>query len=262
MNISSILDYLSKESIPNDNNTGFMSRSIEIKPMQNNEVQMVIVDTKKKDCKLKLSKFYIKKEERLVKNDEKTFYFASLDKRFIPNDMTKLAFNYKSQIGFTRCSKGYIEFTLVNGPKYNIDARGCGIGTIFASLCMTDSDVNMLPGDKIMEEFSSDLKTAKTIKTGCSKFLGLLMISTDISGPYKNFNAALKNGYNKFLIRNKKEKYIWMDTEKAKECFNDETGDFGDGITGLGNYWWFCEAVPGKFPNFPSLNVCSDKPKF
>ena len=237
-----------------------MSRSIEIKPMQANEVQMVMVDPKKKDCKLKLSKYYIKKEERLTKDGEKTFYFASLDKRYIPNDMDKLAFNYKSQIGFTRCSKGYIEFTLVNGPKYNIDGRNCGIGTIFATLCMTDSDVNMLPGDKINEEFSGDLRTAKTIKKGCSKFLGLLMMSTDLGGPYKNFNAALKNGYNKFLIKNKKEKYVWMDTEKAKECFNDETGDFGDGITGIGNYWWFCEAVPGKFPKFPSLNVCADKP--
>ena len=151
--------------------------------------------------------------------------------------------------------------TGVNGPDYDIDARNCGIGTVFASLCMTDPELNLMPRERIDNLFRKDLLTAKTIKKGCSKFIGLLMMSTDAGGPYKNFNAALKNGYNKFLIKTKKQKYLWMDTVRAKKCYDHDTGDFGDKIEGWGNSWWFCEEIPGKFPKFSSLNICADKPK-
>ena len=47
-----------------------------------------------------------------------------------------------------------------------------------------------------------------------------------------------------------------MDTEKAKKCYNDETGKIGNGITGYKKNWWFCESIPGKFPKFASIDRC------
>ena len=54
-------------------------------------------------------------------------------------------------------------------------------------------------------------------------------------------------------------KYLWMDTERAKKCYDATTGKIGEGITGYDQDWWFCETIPGKFPKFPSLNICGDK---
>ena len=237
--------------------------------MNMNEIRKFEVDPSKKDCKIPVNPFlngaeyYVRKELR----DENTFFFASMDERYIVDNNDLESQRYRFQIGFTNCSRGVIELTMVNGPIHKINARNCGLGTVFASLCMSDPDLDMLPIQRIDEEFSDDARTAKIIKKSCSKFMGLLMLSNDLGGPYKNFNAALKNGYNKFLIKTKniigkKERYHWMDTVRAKECYNDDTGNFGDGIEGYANNWWFCKEIPGKFPKFPSLNICGDKPKF
>ena len=242
-------------SLQNESYYRFTSRTNDIKPMRANEVQMVMLDSSKAGCKIKLSKYYIKKEVR----NKDTYFFASLDKTFIRTKNPELIKNYRSQIGYTLCTPGYIEVARVNGQEQDIDARNCGIGTIFATLCMIDPDLNMLPNLRIDVEFYDDPRTAKIIKKSCRKFLGMHMVAETVAGPYMNFNAALKTGYNKFLIKTEKDVNLWLDTESVKYCYDPKTGMIGDGIQGLGNNWWFCEEIPGKLPKFPSLKICHDR---
>ena len=44
-----------------------------------------------------------------------------------------------------------------------------------------------------------------------------------------------------------KGKNVWMDTERAKDCYDVTTGNIGKGIKGYDNNWWFCETIPEKF---------------
>ena len=169
---------------------------------------------------------------------------------------------YALQLGFVMCHKGYLDQTTVYDmavtPVGILDARNCGMGTVLTSLCMIDPELDMLPTNEILEYFEADRKTATTIKQGCQKFVGLHMVADPKTGAYKNFNAALNNGYNKMLFKTNKGAYRWYDTTKAKECYNHETGMIGDDIN-FGIHWWFCEEIPGKFPKFPSLKKCGDK---
>ena len=229
-------------------------------PMKIGEIKMFEVDPKKKDCKLNPDGVYYVKKEFVW---GLTFFFASLDKEFKLNEevteITKIKDRYISQAGYTDCRPGYIDYTeTYDGTRGTPDIRNCGVGTVFATLCMVDPELNMLPSNRIDEEFKDEFRTAKIIKKGCGKFLGLLMLSVDVGGPYKNFNAALKTGLNKFLIPNNKDEYVWMDTERAKSCYDPKTKTIGpEKIAVFGKNWWFCEEIKRGIPNFPNLKRCN-----
>merc|ERR1712198_744123 len=96
----------------------------------------------------------------------------------------------------------------------------------------------------------SDVKELKTNE-------GLEMWSEDVGGPYKNFNAAINTGLNKFLIPNNKDKYVWMDTERARSCYDPKTKTIGpEKLAVFGKRWWFCDEIKGSFPKFPNLKRC------
>ena len=225
--------------------------------MKNDEIQKIKVDASKKSCKLKPGEYYIKKGVSALRPG-KSFFFASKDQKFkhksgaSPTDWMN---QYENQIGYSFCSKGWIGKVEVNDAK-DLDARNCGMGTVFTILCMIDSELNNFPSANIDFEFGDDPDTAKVIKEGCRKLLGLLMEADPLTGAYGYFNAALKTSYNKFLIKTDKGKNLWMDTEKAKECYDDKTGKIGEGITGYSRDWWFCEEIPGEFPKLPSPDLC------
>ena len=242
--------------------------------MNYGEIQSIKVDIAKKECKLNLEEYYIRKDVRTLLPG-KAFFFASTHEEFVPNDDVNpiphdsidsdqfiqiMENQFENQIGFAMCTNGWIDKVRVKSEQ-NLDARNCGIGTVFTTLCMIDPALHLLPNFRIDSEFNDDFHTAKTIKKGCRRFMGLLMAADPLTGAYGYFNAALKNGYNKLLIKTDKEKYQWMDTEKAKKCYNDMTGKIGNGITGYKKNWWFCESIPGKFPKFASIDRCL-KPKF
>ena len=225
--------------------------------MKYDEIQSIKVDVAKKECKLKPGEYYIKKDVRTLLPG-KAFFFASKHKEFVPNDDANpldWINQFKNQIGFAMCSNGWIDAVRVKDEK-DLDARNCGMSTVFTTLCMIDSELHMLPNSKIDSEFTGDFHTAKTIKKGCRKFIGLYMVADPLTGAYGYFNAAMKNGYNKLLIKTDKEKYQWMDTEKAKKCYDDKTSKIGNGITGYEKNWWFCEEISGKFPKFASIDRC------
>ena len=227
-------------------------------PMKMGEIKMFEVSPSKKDCKLNPDGVYYVKKESV---GEKIYFFASIDKRFVHNpdftaDLIKKRYLY--QAGYTTCSPGYIDYTeTYEGTNGNPDIRNCGVGTVFATLCMVDPELNMLPSNRIDEEFKNEPSTARIIKKGCEKFLGLLMMSQDVGAPYKNFNAALNTGLNKFLIRNNKDEYVWMDTERAKSCYDPKTKTIGPEKTEVANKeWWFCDEIKGSIPRFPNLKRC------
>ena len=236
------------------------SRFNDLGPMKMGEIKMFKIDPSKRDCKLNPDGvYYIKKES--VK--QKTYFFASVAKQFVLNpDITAdlIESRYLSQAGYTTCSPGYISYTeTYDGTDGRVDVRNCGVGTVFATLCMVDPELNMLPSNQIDEEFKNQLKLARIIKKGCEKFLGLWMISEDVSGPYANFNAALKTGLNKFLIPNKKGRYVWMNTERARSCYDPETKTIGpEKIEVDAKEWWFCDEIKGSFPKFPNLDQCKN----
>ena len=256
--------------ITDENYNEFLTRSdrseqgrSDIKPMKYDDIRMFKVDNSKTKCKLKPGEYFIKKQMHYLRPG-KTMFFASKDKAFDVNPNNEkhdLKKYYKNQLGFSSCSKGWIGLVEVNGPETDIDARQCGIGTVLVSLCMNDPELNMLAAAKVEWEFKDDFHTVKAIIKGCRKFLGLMNQADPPSGARMNFKAAKTTGFNKFLIKNEKEKYVWMDTERAEKCYNDLTGEIGKEISGLVNDWWFCEEIPGKFPKFPNLNPCGDKPK-
>ena len=83
------------------------------------------------------------------------------------------------------------------------------------------------------------------------------MMSENVSAPYKNFNAALNTGLNKFLIQNNKNEYVWMNTERASGCYDPETKTIGpEKIAVAEKDWWFCDEIKGSFPKFPNLDKC------
>ena len=227
-------------------------------PMKMGEIKMFKVDPSKKDCKLNPNGVYYVKKESV---GQSSFFFASLDKEFKLNEEVTLypiKDRYISQAGYTDCSPGYIDYTeTYDGTRGTPDIRNCGVGTVFATLCMVDPELNILPSNRIDEEFKDEPSTARIIKKGCSKFLGLQMWSEDVGGPYKNFNAAINTGLNKFLIPNNKDKYVWMDTERARSCYDPKTKTIGpEKIAVFGKRWWFCDEIKGSFPKFPNLKRC------
>ena len=198
-------------------------------PMKIGEIKMFKIDPSKIDCKLNPNGVYYVKKEFVW---GLTFFFASLDKEFKLNkevtEKDRIKDRYISQAGYTDCRPGYIDYTeTYDGTRGTPDIRKCGVGTVFATLCMVDPELNMLPSNGIDEEFKDEPSTARIIKKGCRKFIGLLMWSENVGGPYKNFNAALNTGLNKFLIPNNKDKYVWMDTERARSCYDPNTKTIG-----------------------------------
>ena len=51
---------------------------------------------------------------------------------------------FENQIGFAMCSNGWIDKVRVKSEP-DLDARNCGIGTVFTTLCMIDPELHMLP---------------------------------------------------------------------------------------------------------------------
>ena len=120
------------------------------------EIKMFKIDPSKKDCKLNPDGVYYVKKESV---GQKTYFFASVDKRFVHNpDITAdlIKNRYISQAGYTACRPGYISYTeTYDGTDGRVDVRNCGVGTVFATLCMVDPELNMLPSNRIDEEFKN-----------------------------------------------------------------------------------------------------------
>ena len=244
--------------------------------MNVNEIQMIMVDPTKTNCKLGLGRFWVRKEfdnERYRRLEDTMFYFTSTIPRFVRNsaDVINKGFpwmnQFRNQLGYIMCRRGYIDSVHVFGPENGLvmNARNCGMGTALTSLCLIDPDLDAPPTQAILEYFKGHKRTLKAITRGCRKFVGLQMKADPLSGAYAYFNAALDNGYNKMVILTDKgtfedKRFRWYDTEKAKECYDDKTGKIGIDNSFSKN-WWFCVERPGKLPKFPGLNPCGDKPK-
>ena len=245
-------------------------------PMDTSEIREIEIEATRTDCKLDPKKYYVKKtrstdeeessstEEDSQPGEENTavYFFAALSPEFIK--VSKLletpSNHYEQQAGYIFCSKGYIEDVRVYGDGDPIDARNCGMGTVLSSLCMNDGELNLMSASKIDKKFRNNNKVASTVKKGCKKFIGLTMVAIPPKGAYAYFSAAISSGYNRMLIKIDSSTFKWMDTEKARSCYDKTTGQFGEAehpkIEGHGKAWYFCDDIPGKFPKFPSTDQC------
>ena len=220
-----------------------------VTPMDADEVRKIDIDPSKVGCTINPKHYYVKK---VFPN-----FFASLDPRFEKHPIVKE--KYKDQIGYIYCKKGFINYVSVNDRPQKLNARGCGLATVFTVLCMVDEDLDMLPPSEIRRYFSDYEDMQNIITTSCRRFVGLMMsVEKDekgkIGGAYAYFSAALKSNYQKMLIQNECEicgirsgHYTWMKTSEAKEKYNIDTGNIGK-IMANKEHWWFCDDIEGQIP--------------
>jgi hypothetical protein len=251
-------------------------RKSKVQPMTTRNIQIIQLDASKKDCKLSsvtASKlYYIKKvvfeDDNAPVDDVVTLFIASLTPTFVRIEDGGLANNYEHQLGYSRCSKGYIDYVRVNDGTANageINARDCGISTVLTALCMVDPQLNIMSRSKIDRKFRDNNRISKAIKKGCSKFVGLRMQADPLTGAFAYLSAATTYGYNKMWIKKDDDKtFILMETDKVWSCYDSKTGriggERGEGIEGLDKEWWFCDEIPGKLPIFSTLDSCSKTP--
>ena len=220
------------------------------------------------DCELELinGAYYLKKDrttdedlltgETIVTGD----FFASLDQSFVRIPGNTMNERYPDQIGYITCEQGWIVDVHVNEKPIN--ARNCGISTVFTTLCMIDPELSKVTDSRLQKEITN-VKVVETIKKGCSNFVGLRMRADPLTGAYAYFSAARNNGYNKFLIRtdSRKNKYKWMDVADAREWYDKDTGNI-DNMEGYDKNWWFCTEIEGQIPPLRTSPECKCAPCF
>lgn len=238
-----------------------------LNPMKVGDTQAIYVEPSKKDCQLTQTEYYVRKEYCFSYDplnpfcdDQKAVYFyASLNNNWVRLSNTAKTF-FKDQIGYIHCKVGFIEKVWVNGDKDPHPARGCGIATVFATLCMMDEELNLhdelksrdVP-DRIQYFFNYNKPLQQFIKNDCKRFFGLEMLveklsgSHPYSGAYAYFSAAIKSGYNEIFMRNdgahvtdQLTDYIWRNTDDARDKYDAKTGNFGE-LVGREKNWWFCD---------------------
>ena len=175
-------------------------------------------------------------------------FFASTSYKFEKSSNT-MADRFKGQLGYVRCRKGYIDNVWVNDENYDNPARGCGIATVFTSLCMVDPELNFLTHSELKKFFHGKHATqfVSEIKKDCRKFMGLLMEADPLTGAYSYFSAAKKSGYTKMLIFDTflgTFEPFWMSVLDAEKQYDASTGMIG-GIMGKEKEWWFCNEFEG-----------------
>ena len=256
-------------------------RIFAVDPMATGEIREFDVDSSKKEaCQLTTEKYYVRKEycrrhpisdEPPSKKGKKeycecelyncdVYFYASLDDKFEVLDRNEREgvlgdkeHRYRNDLGYIKCSKGFIEMVWVNNDDDCrwIPARECGIATVFTSLCMVDPELDMLPDSGLTENFIGRhaTKLISDIEKRCRRFVGLVMAADPLTGAYAYFSAAMKIGYKKMLVLDDTttqhpQPSEWMNTEDAKKEYDSNTGKIGE--FGMRDpIWWFCDEMEG-----------------
>ena len=111
--------------------------------MKAGDTQVIYVEPSKKDCQLTQTEYYVRKEycfsydplNPFCDEQKAVYFYASSNNNWARLSDTAKNF-YKDQIGYIHCKVGFIEKVWVNGDKDPHPARGCGMATVFTTLCI------------------------------------------------------------------------------------------------------------------------------
>ena len=219
--------------------------------MKLNEVQQFKIDhNKRKNCKLvddkgkKVDTYSIQKNPNYDSPNGFQFEANLLSDSMTPHD--KL-------LGYARCEAAYIETMHVYGKEKDVvKARGCGIGSTLATLCMLDEVVNngdVISDSNLIRYFGSSVSAAwvsariKEVKKECTKgSIGIFMHDAERDGN-AYFAAARKSGYKRIIIFDNVEKLKWssIDVTEAQKCFNEGKLQTRDSFYWFSKeHWFFC----------------------
>ena len=214
-------------------------------PMANQDVEIFKINkATHRGCPLPENMYHVKKV--LDPADDSVLFTASVGWISSENQM----------VGISACSPGWI-----NSVDVEPFARGCGISTILTELCMIDPDINRLDQaensipNKALSMLINYPVDASYVKHYCKKFIGMIMVAKQASGPHAYFNAALRQGYDRMLILSGYQlHYLWVQDAKRLYQSNPSSqwqgwiGNECQGCPHCGNCieafkkeWFFCK---------------------
>ena len=213
----------------------------------------------KETCGLNVKTYSIRKT-REMKTDHKgdyfSFYFYAISgvNEFIEIQNGNETHKFESQIGYIRCSHGWISFLEVFRNRLGVanqeTPRGCGIGVVLTELCFIDPDINNVnSGNRAMPKLQKDVQTQQLVKDNCIKLIGMTMFADPVAGALTYFSAAIRLDYRKLIVDPLRdgEKFKIYDTKVAKENFDLNTGRIEpccheiERCDTLMTNWFFCE---------------------
>ena len=213
----------------------------------------------KETCALNAMTYSVRKT-REIKTDHKgdyySFYFYAISgvNEFNEIQNGNETHKYESQIGYIRCSHGWISFLEVFRNRLGVtnkeNPRGCGIGGVLTELCFIDPDISRLnSGTRAMPLLKEDVHTQQLVKDNCIKLLGMTMFADPLAGALTYFSAAIRLDYRNLIIHPLRDgaKFKIYDTKVAKENFDINTGRIEpccqetERCDTLMTNWFFCE---------------------
>ena len=200
--------------------------------------------------------------------EENMYHVKKIENRQMVQGKLTINVRFKASIGWisgenqviasAACSPGWI-----NTVDVEPFARGCGISTILAELCLIDPAVNELYPSAVNSVSNRALLMmnlypvdADYVKYYCKAFMGMIMTSRPVSGAHGYFNAALRQGYKRMLILSRYQlHYLWV--QDAKRLYQSEPSpckgwignenegcphcDNGGAIEAWNHEWFFCK---------------------
>ena len=149
--------------------------------------------------------------------------------------------------GYADCNVGYVETMHINE-----EARRCGLGSIFLTLCLIDKDMNGVNGNvKGDLEFENEAllkirwkhpEKGGWVDSYCHSFWAL-EYSDDKSEANAYFKAAVDAGFTKMLISDDEGASIHgpKNTKHWKETYDQSTGKILRSIDVTNADWFFCK---------------------
>ena len=213
----------------------------------------------KETCTLNAKTYSVRKTKEIKtdhKGDYYSFYFYAISgvNEFNEIQNGNETHKFESQIGYIRCSHGWISFLEVFRNRLGVanqeNPRGCGIGVVLTELCFIDPDMNKLnSGNRAMPLLKEDVHTQQLVKDNCIKLIGMTMFADPLAGALTYFSAAIRLDYRKLIVDPLRDgaKFKIYDTKVAKENFDINTGRIEpccketERCDTLMTNWFFCE---------------------
>ena len=215
-------------------------------------------------CPLRVDSYRIKKEyvfvstDRAIGSEGNMVFFVIDNEEFVLRndenfpDAFRIRGIYQHEIGYIRCRPGLIEQVWINdgrmsmlNPHYRANARGCGISTILAKLCMKDLQIYAVDNENkaldLLIDEGLDYETRRNVEEHCVKFVGLFMIAEPPVTAHAYFSAAIESGYDRMLIEYCDNRYHNLyDIAMARQNYDPNTGNIGQ-IPSKNKNWYFCQ---------------------
>ena len=147
---------------------------------------------------------------------------------------------------------GSVECCIGDISEVNVEpnARRCGLGTIFATLCLVDTDMNGPDGNvnghlagrnQALDLIKGHKDKLEWVKTRCKSFWSLFF-AADLSAANTYFNAALNSGFTQMLLEDLDDGIHGpAPTGDWKEKYDPKVGLIEKTIKVSNALWFFCQ---------------------